>query len=60
LGIEWARPVVELVELAKKQGLLVLTAGANTLRLLPPLNISQVELELGIEKLLTAIDIWLD
>ena len=41
----------EIVNLSKKNGLLVLSAGANVLRLLPPLNISENELKEGIKRL---------
>ncbi len=39
----------DLAKALMERGLLVLTAGQNTLRLLPPLTISQEELEKGLE-----------
>jgi len=41
----------KIVELSFKEGLLVLKAGRDTLRFLPPLTISDEEMELGFEKL---------
>lgn len=45
LGIEFDREVSPLVEALKEKGLLTLTAGPTVLRLLPPLTVSQEELE---------------
>lgn len=59
VGIEWSLPVAELIRIAQNNGLLVLSAGTNVLRLLPPLNISKEEIELGIERLLISIKEWL-
>lgn len=58
IGIEWKKPVAPLVGLAKEQGLLVLTAGPNVLRLLPPLNISKEEVAQGIDRLISSIEAW--
>jgi len=41
----------KIINECKKQGLLILSAGPNVIRFLPPLNISQEELEQGIESL---------
>lgn len=60
IGIEWDQPVQPLVSIAKENGLLVLTAGQNVVRLLPPLNITQEELDQGIELLTTSVDQWLE
>jgi predicted acetylornithine/succinylornithine family transaminase len=46
-GIELAEPVAPYVTAARERGLLVLTAGANVLRLLPPLVVTRQELERG-------------
>lgn len=59
IGIEWSKPVIDLVQISKEQGLLVLMAGPNTLRLLPPLNISKEELDKGLKQLLVSIKKWL-
>jgi len=47
-GLELAEPAAPYVTAARERGLLVLTAGANVLRLLPPLVISPEELERGV------------
>lgn len=59
VGVEWSLPVAELIRIAKNQGLLVLSAGPNVLRLLPPLNISKEEVDLGITRLLISVKEWL-
>ena len=43
LGIACSKAVAPVVESCKSKGLLVLPAGPNVLRLLPPLNISEDE-----------------
>jgi len=60
IGIEWSKPVSDLVNIAKNNGLLVLTAGANVLRLLPPLNVSKDEIDYGLELLVKSIYQWLN
>ena len=45
-----------IIERSFKDGLLVLKAGRNTLRFLPPLTISDEEIDLGFEKLKTVFD----
>lgn len=59
VGIEWNKPVADLVTICKEHGLLVLSAGPNVLRLLPPLNISKEELEQGMNILNKSIKSWL-
>lgn len=59
VGIEWDQPIAELIKIAKEHGLLVLSAGPNVLRLLPPLNISMEEIDLGVERLFISIKKWL-
>ena len=48
-GIELAEPAAPIVALARDRGLLVATAGANVLRLLPPLVITPEDLARGVE-----------
>ncbi|MEP5765062.1 MAG: aspartate aminotransferase family protein [Halieaceae bacterium] len=43
LGIELDRPCAELVALGVEQGLLINVTAGNTIRLLPPLNLSDAE-----------------
>lgn len=58
-GLVLSQPVAEVVKEALKQGLIVITAGGNVLRLLPPLVIEREHVDEMIEKLkrvLTACD----
>jgi predicted acetylornithine/succinylornithine family transaminase len=48
IGIEMDQPVKPLIDAARKQGLLVINAGENVLRICPPLIISEQELEVGL------------
>ncbi|MFV9510556.1 aspartate aminotransferase family protein [Tepidibacillus sp. LV47] len=59
IGIEWEIPVADLIQIAKDQGLLLLTAGPHVLRLLPPLNVSQEEIDQAVAILKRSIDQWL-
>lgn len=49
IGIELNLPVDQLVEQFLKNGLIVGTAGANVLRLLPPINLSYEEIDEAIQ-----------
>lgn len=51
LGVVTSKPVGDLVLACRKQGLLAHRAGADVLRLLPPLNVSAEEVELALSKL---------
>jgi acetylornithine/N-succinyldiaminopimelate aminotransferase len=50
-GLELAGAVQAVIERALEQGLLVIAAGPNVIRLLPPLIISERELERGLDLL---------
>jgi acetylornithine/N-succinyldiaminopimelate aminotransferase len=50
-GIELNRPAQPVIERALEQGLLIISAGPNVIRLLPPLVISQPELARGMDLL---------
>ena len=52
IGIETTADLPDLVAKARAKGLIVLTAGTNVIRLLPPLTISkdQIQLAVGILK----------
>jgi 4-aminobutyrate aminotransferase len=46
----------DVMEAAMKRGLLTLGCGHKTLRLLPPLDVTEREIELGVDLLATAVD----
>ena len=48
IGAEFANPVGPIVGAAADAGLLVLSAGANVLRLLPPLVVSEAQIDEGL------------
>jgi acetylornithine/N-succinyldiaminopimelate aminotransferase len=54
-GIDVTRPAGEIVARAREAGLLILTAGDYTLRLLPPLIATREELAHGVEQLERAL-----
>jgi len=47
-GIELAEPAAPVVAAARERRLLVLTAGPNVIRIVPPLIISQHDLNRGV------------
>ncbi|WP_353856145.1 acetylornithine transaminase [Bacillus sp. Bos-x628] len=51
-GIECYQPVGEYITALRKQGLLVLPAGPNVIRLLPPLNVETIEMDQAIEAII--------
>ena len=51
IGIETSASLSRLVEDARQKGLIILTAGENVIRLLPPLTISRREIQQGIAAL---------
>lgn len=55
-GIDVVEPAAEVVKRALSLGLLTLTAGDHTVRLLPPLVISRADLTRGVQLLKSAID----
>lgn len=54
IGIETDKPLKDIQLKALENGLLVLTAGKNVIRLLPPLTISYEEIDMGLEILIDA------
>ena len=48
IGIETTGNLSELVQAARDKGLIVLTAGTNVIRLLPPITLSDTEIEKGV------------
>ena len=51
-----ASPAVDVVEKVRDMGLLVLPAGENVVRFLPPLNVTDDELEEGMDMISDALD----
>ena len=54
-GIDIAMRAGPVIDAAREQGLLLLSAGDHTLRLLPPLTITRSELERGIDTLFSVL-----
>jgi acetylornithine/N-succinyldiaminopimelate aminotransferase len=54
-GVELDRPVQPVIERALEQGLLIISAGPNVIRLLPPLVISEPELARGMDLLASCL-----
>lgn len=48
IGIETTENLVDLVEKARAKGLVVLTAGTNVIRLLPPLTLTKEQIDQGV------------
>ena len=48
IGVETTENLAELVEKARDKGLIVLTAGTNVVRLLPPLTLTKEEVDQGV------------
>jgi len=54
-GVVTTIPAADVVNAAQTHGLLVISAGTDVVRLLPPLSISSEEIDLLLEKLQTAL-----
>ncbi|MGT2894277.1 acetylornithine transaminase [Streptococcus downei] len=48
IGIQTTENLADLVQAARDEGLIVLTAGTNVIRLLPPLTLSKEEIDQGV------------
>jgi predicted acetylornithine/succinylornithine family transaminase len=55
-GLVSVPPAGDIVAEARKHGLIILVAGANIVRLLPPLTIKQAEIDLLVERLMQTLD----
>ena len=55
-GLVSVPPAGDIVAEARKQGLIILVAGPNVVRLLPPLTISEEEIDLLVERLRTTLE----
>jgi len=51
LGIECEKPVADVLAACREQGLLILRAGTNVLRFLPPLIVTKAEVKEALKKL---------
>jgi len=58
LGIECEKPAADVIAACKEQGLLILRAGTNVLRFLPPLIITKNDVKEALKKLDTAFTIF--
>ena len=57
LGVQMSHGAAEVVSAARERGLLIITAGKETLRLVPPLTIKKHEVEEGLDILEKAINV---
>ncbi|KAG5463205.1 MAG: pyridoxal phosphate-dependent transferase [Olpidium bornovanus] len=55
VGVEFRVDPAPLVKIARERGLIIITAGSNTVRIVPPLILSPAEAEEGAEILLKAV-----
>lgn len=55
-GLEFDKPVGEIIKKAIEKGLLLISAGTNVIRFLPPLIINEEEIDAMIAMLIDAID----
>ncbi|KAI7864476.1 pyridoxal phosphate-dependent transferase [Spinellus fusiger] len=58
LGIEFTKDPLPLVKMARERGLLIVTAGCNTVRIVPPLTVSQEEAREAVARLAGAVEQW--
>jgi predicted acetylornithine/succinylornithine family transaminase len=49
LGLEFSAPVADLIAAAREQGLLIISAGENVLRLCPPLIVTREQIDAAVE-----------
>ncbi|KAG0260330.1 acetylornithine aminotransferase [Actinomortierella ambigua] len=60
LGLRFTVDPAPLVALARERGLLIVTAANNSVRFVPPLNVSKAEVDQGVEILRSAIKAFED
>ncbi|CAG8557633.1 5575_t:CDS:10 [Diversispora eburnea] len=58
IGIQFTRDPSPLIKLARERGLLIITAGNDTVRIVPPLILNKEEAKKGIEILAECIEIF--
>jgi predicted acetylornithine/succinylornithine family transaminase len=56
LGLEFSMPVASLIAAAREEGLLIISAGENVLRLCPPLIISREQIDAALAILTRCLD----
>ena len=56
LGVEFDQPVADLIATARDQGVIMINAGENVLRLCPPLIVQREEIDEAVETLEKGID----
>ncbi|GAA5809142.1 hypothetical protein MFLAVUS_002546 [Mucor flavus] len=56
IGVEFHKDPAAIVKMARERGLLILTAGCNTVRVIPPLIISNEEAVEGVNKFAGAVE----
>lgn len=56
IGIEFNKDPSPIVKMARERGLLLVTAGCNTVRVIPPLIISEQEALEGVSKFAGAVE----
>ena len=56
IGIELKGPAAPLISMLLEKGVLVFPAGANVIRVLPPLTITYEDLDFVIEKLVEVLN----
>ncbi|GKT56444.1 acetylornithine aminotransferase [Colletotrichum tofieldiae] len=57
LGLQLTQDPTPIVKAARERGLLIITAGTNTLRFVPPLTITEQEIQQGLDILEEAISV---
>ncbi|HNX92360.1 MAG TPA: aminotransferase class III-fold pyridoxal phosphate-dependent enzyme, partial [Syntrophomonas sp.] len=60
LGVEFSAPVKDLVTICMQNGLLLLGAGANVMRFVPPLNINEIEVNQAVNIFKKSLREWKD
>ena len=58
IGVEFTAPVQELISVCMKKGLLLVGAGSNLVRFVPPLTINQVEINQALALFKEALKEW--
>ncbi|KAI8987558.1 pyridoxal phosphate-dependent transferase [Mycotypha africana] len=56
IGVEFNKDPSPIVKMARERGLLIVTAGCNTVRIIPPLNIGKEEIIEGVNKFAGALE----